>query len=108
MSRELGQRQAMLAQDSDHLVAVAFTFRRSLQIEKPPFPGRNLHTLVAETGRPTSDRVQAIERCVCARELRQKYRRPFNAPHAYHPVSLKAPRPLPSVTGPPPGRNSAL
>ena len=48
MRRKLGDFDAVLRTDADHLIDICLAFRRLLQIEQPRIPGRNLHALVAE------------------------------------------------------------
>ena len=78
MGRELGDlRGRAAAHDALDLVAIGFGLGRLLQVEQARVPGRDLHALVAERGRPAADRVERIERRLVAGELREEEAGPF-------------------------------
>ena len=82
MGGELGDREAVARRDSGDLVAIGLRRRRLGEVEEPSVPGRNLHALVAERGRPSAHAVERIERRRVAGELRQENRRTLD--HACH------------------------
>ena len=75
MGGQLGERDAGLRQRALDLVAIRIAVGGAIEIEQPAVPGRNLHALVAEFGRPAGDRAQTVERRGIAGELRQEDRR---------------------------------
>ena len=88
MRRQLGDFDAVAGRHARDLVAVGLGLRCLFQVEQPAVPTGNLHTLVAEIGRPGANRFERIERRLVARELSQKYRRPL---HRFHLSLLSIP-----------------
>src|SRR5271166_246893 len=72
---EFGDRQAVALGDAGDLVAIGLRLRRLVDVDEPVDPGRNLHALVAERGRPPAHAVERIERRRVADELIQENRR---------------------------------
>ena len=58
MGRQFGDREPVAFRDPGDLVAIGLRVRGLGEIEQPAVPGRDLHALVAERGRPFADRVR--------------------------------------------------
>src|SRR5213080_1706067 len=92
MRRQLRHLEPALGQHAPHLVAVRLALGCLLEVEEPPVPAWDLHSLETEPGSPVGDGRQAVERRCVAGELRQENGRPFDRLHRVSPlVSHAAP-----------------
>ena len=55
MGGELGDLDTVLGGGALQLVAIGLALRSLLEVDQPGIPGRDLHALVAERGRPAAD-----------------------------------------------------
>ncbi len=82
MRRKLGHLQAILCQHTGDFIGIGLALRALFEIENRRRRGRDLQSLVAETGRPLRHGLQLVERGRVAEELRQENTGAFERFHS--------------------------
>ncbi len=78
---KLGHFHTVLARDTGELVAIVLRFRRFLEIDQLPGPGRHLHAGIAFFRRPFGNAVPAVEGGRITGELTEKKTRSLDRSH---------------------------